>query len=88
MCMCPKCKDMTETPVCGEMNNKEYKNECALRREECLTGRKIGMKEGPCTGLFIPKYRELTFKNKNNFVTSISEIVMGLIENKHTVESL
>ncbi|XP_002158916.2 CUB and zona pellucida-like domain-containing protein 1 [Hydra vulgaris] len=47
-CDCPKCIDMISEPVCGEVNNKDYNNECELRTEECRTGRKIGLIRGTC----------------------------------------
>ena len=49
-CGCPKCIEMISEPVCGESNNKVYSNECELRKEECMTGRKIGLIRGTCLG--------------------------------------
>lgn len=51
VCACPGCsRDLENTPVCGEANQKQYPNECTLRRDECLIGKKIGMKDGLCQG--------------------------------------
>ena len=50
-CNCDiNCSGMVEEPVCGETNMKYYKNECELRKEECRTGKRIGISISPCPG--------------------------------------
>lgn len=44
------CSGMIDEPVCGERNNKHYKNECELRKEECRIGKRIGIAITPCRG--------------------------------------
>ena len=44
------CSGMLTEPVCGEVNSKHYGNECELRKEECKTGRRIGISITPCRG--------------------------------------
>lgn len=47
-CVCPDCINTIKKPVCGVRNNKEYLSECELRKDECETGREIGLIESAC----------------------------------------
>lgn len=76
--MCPTCSAIPKNPVCGLTNNKEYDNECLLRRDECLVKTEIGTTYKPCKGkkkIILVRFlsaKEIIFLNKN-FSTLLPE---------------
>ena len=65
---------MMSEPVCGEVNNKHYKNECELRKEECQTGKRIGISITPCQGKCTRFL--LILKQQIVFTTSCGSLVL------------
>ena len=50
LCICPQaCSGYKhKLPVCGYSNGRQYNNVCELQKEECISGKTIGVMAGPC----------------------------------------
>ena len=67
-CICPRCKDELDDPLCGLIGNKmvTMENECALRRLACLGDETVDvLHKGKCAGGSVSPGEEMDPPSRN-----------------------